>query len=140
MVSVLIIDESAPARDALGGYLHSIGCRVVAESGSTAQALELFRATRPALVVLDIAVPRAGGLDALSLFRQMRKEAPRMPILVVTAAASREVRRIFIREGALDYLVKPLDGASLEWMRRRLENNFSELEARSTRPMAHAHA
>jgi DNA-binding response OmpR family regulator len=134
-VRALIIDDQVSSRGMLRSYLTSIGCEIAGEATDTLQALELFRRLRPELVLLEIAVLRKGGLGALTLFRHMRKEARWMPIVVVTTLASPDARQSFLDEGALDYLVKPLDGASLEWIRRRLENEFPELE---NRPQPHS--
>ncbi len=58
----------------------------------------------------------------------MHKEAPHRPILIVTMLASADARQKFLDEGALDYLIEPLDGAALGWMRGLLEHEFPELQ------------
>jgi CheY-like chemotaxis protein len=60
----------------------------------------------------------------------MRAEVPDMPILVLSALAFPEVRKSFLREGALDYLVKLLTPPSFENVRDRLIKLFPELAQR----------
>ncbi len=130
-VRVLMVDDSVFVRDVLRHHLECIGCQVVAEAENTSQALDLFRTVAPALVTLDVAVARSGGVGALALFRAMREERPDTPILIVSAIAFPEIRKAFIREGALDYVVKPFDGGSFEHVCARLTTIFPQL-----RPMA----
>jgi two-component system chemotaxis response regulator CheY len=119
-VRVLLIDDSIFARDKLRQYLECTGCEVVAEAENTLQALDLFRTVQPAMVVLDTAVPQTGGIGALALFRMMRRESPVIPIVVMSALAVPEIRKSFLRDGALDYVSKPLDAASFEQLRMRI--------------------
>jgi two-component system, chemotaxis family, chemotaxis protein CheY len=125
---VLMIDDSVFVRDVFRHHLECIGCSVVAEAENTLQALDLFRTVSPDLVTLDVAVPQTGGIGALALFRIMRSENPGVPILVISALAFPEVRKSFVREGALDYIVKPLTAQSFETVRVRLARTFPELQ------------
>lgn len=126
-VRVLMVDDSLFVRDVLRHHLECIGCEVVAEAENTLQALDLFRTVMPSLVMLDVGVPAVGGIGALNLFRMMRAENPDVHILVASAIAFPEVRKAFLREGALDYLVKPFDGSSFEKVCQRLVELFPEL-------------
>ncbi|MGH7933997.1 MAG: response regulator [Candidatus Binataceae bacterium] len=126
-VRVLMVDDSLFVRDVLRHHLECIGCEVVAEAATTRQALDLFRTVAPSLVMLDVGVSRLGGIGALNLFRIIRAESPDVPILVASAVAFPEVRKAFIREGALDYMVKPFDASSFERVCQRLVELFPEL-------------
>jgi CheY-like chemotaxis protein len=124
-------------RDVLRHHLECIGCEVVAEAENTLQALDLFRTVAPTLVTLDIAVPHTGGIGALALFRIMRTENPDIPILVISASAFPEIRKALLREGALDYVIKPFDASSFEQVCNSLIRMFPELRrltASSTKP------
>lgn len=129
-VRVLIVDDSVFLRDVVRHHLECIGCEVVAEAENTLQALDLFRNVSPALVILDVAVQQTGGIGALALFRIMRSENPHIPILVVSTMAFPEVRKAFLKEGALDYLLKPLSSSSFEQVRKKLVQHFPELGER----------
>ncbi len=127
LMRVLMVEESLPVRDVMRHHLECIGCEVVAEAGDTTQALDLFRTVAPALVTLDIAVSRRGGMGALALFRAMRTVNPQTPILIVSGPAFPEVRRTFLSEGALDYILKPLVDGSFEQLFARLSAIFPQL-------------
>jgi CheY-like chemotaxis protein len=136
-VRVLMVDDSVFVRDVLRHHLECIGCEVVAEAENTLQALDLFRTVAPTLVMLDVAVPHTGGIGALALFRIMRTENPGIPILVISASAFPEIRKALLREGALDYVIKPFDASSFEQVCNSLIRMFPELRrltASSTKP------
>jgi len=137
-VRVLMVDDSVFVRDVLRHHLECIGCEVVAEAENTLQALDLFHTVSPTLVTLDVAVPHTGGIGALALFRIMRSENPNVPILVVSAGAYPEIRKAFLREGALDYVIKPFDSTSFELVCNRLVAMFPELTVVAHRPSSPA--
>ena len=122
-----MIDDSVFVRDVLRHHLECIGCDVVAEAENTLQALDLFRTVSPTLVTLDVAVPHTGGIGALALFRIMRCENPAVPVMVVSASAYPEIRQAFLREGALDYVIKPFNSTGFEHVCNRLVAMFPEL-------------
>lgn len=126
-VRVLMIDDSVFVRDTLRHHLECIGCEVVAEAENTTQALDLYRTVNPSLVTLDVTVPRIGGIGPLALFRMIRADNPKIPILIVTAIAFPEIRRSFLREGALDYLTKPFEAESFVKVCCKLGEVFPEL-------------
>jgi response regulator of citrate/malate metabolism len=64
----------------------------------------------------------------------MRRENPGVPILVVSASAYPEIRKAFLREGALDYVIKPFDSTSFEQVCNRLVRMFPELTIVGHRP------
>jgi DNA-binding NarL/FixJ family response regulator len=127
-VRVLMVDDSLLVRDVLRHHLECLGCEVVAEAENTLQALDLFRTVAPRLIILDVSVAHSGGIGALGLFRIMRKEQPGIPILVVSAGAYPELRESLLREGALDYVLKPFDASSLAQVCKSLIKMFPELK------------
>jgi two-component system, chemotaxis family, chemotaxis protein CheY len=135
-VRVLIVDDSVFVRDVLRHHLECIGCEVVAEAENTIQAFNLFRTVAPNLVTFDVAVPRVGGIGAMALFRIMRSHNPEVPILILSASAYPQVREAFLREGALDYIMKPFDASSFKRVCNRLVGMFPDLirSARSEFP------
>lgn len=130
-----MIDDSVLVRDVLRHHLECIDCAVVAEAENTLQALNLFRTVSPDLVTLDVAIPQIGGLGALALFRIMRNESPNSPILVISGLAFPEVKKSFLREGALDYVTKPFNPQSFENVRKRLVETFPALQVSVQRPL-----
>jgi len=123
----LMIDDSISGRDVLRHHLDCIGCEVVAEAENTQQALALFRTVAPSLVALEVGVPQTGGIGALALVRIMRSERPDVRVLTMGTLAFPEVRKSFLREGVLDYIIKPLDAHSFAQVHNRLEESFPQL-------------
>lgn len=125
-VRVLMVDDSLLVRDVLRHHLECLGCEVVAEAENTLQALDLFRTVAPTLIILDVSVAHTGGIGALALFKMMRREQPGIPILVVSASAYPELRESLLREGALDYVLKPFDASSLAQVCKSVLKMFPE--------------
>jgi len=75
-VRVLIADSSGITRDIMRNHLECGGCQIVAETETVPQTIDLFRTTRPDVVTLDIGLRSERGLDAVSLFRMIRRESP----------------------------------------------------------------
>jgi two-component system chemotaxis response regulator CheY len=133
-VRVLMVDDSLFVRDVLRHHLECMGCEVVAEAANTGQALDLYRTVKPALVTLDVSVPRTGGIGALALFRVIRLDNPQIPILIISEIAFPEIRKSFLREGALDYLMKPFEGGSFVKVCGKLSEIFPELNLVAQQP------
>ncbi len=110
--SVLLIEDDAHTRDAMSELLAGAGLRVIA-SDEGRKALELAGFTRPALVVLDLAMHGMDGWE----FLERRGEVPALegvPVLVVTASTGEPPRGTAV-------LRKPVDpGELLATIRRML--------------------
>jgi CheY-like chemotaxis protein len=129
-VRVLIADNSGITRDIMRNHLECGGCQIVAETETVAQAVDLFRTTRPDVVTLDIGLRSERGLDAVSLFRMIRRESPETSIVIVSASQAPDDNHIYLREGALECIVEPFDSYGLERMWRRLSDIYPELRRR----------
>jgi DNA-binding response OmpR family regulator len=99
---VLIVEDEATLRETLAYDLAKEGYQV-AKSDDGAEALELTRAERFDLIVLDIMLP---SLDGLSFCRILRKEQA-TPIIMLTARGGEVDRIVGLESGADDYIVKP---------------------------------
>jgi two-component system response regulator HydG len=102
---ILIVDDDPGQRSLLDSFLRSQGFdTLVAASGE--QALEFLRARSPSMMISDVRMPGMTGLETL---RQARQENSVLPVLLVTAYA--EIREAVgaMRDGALNYLAKPID-------------------------------
>jgi two-component system response regulator MprA len=96
------VDDDPRVRSAVGRRLGFEGFTVeLASSG--AEALDLFSAETPDLVILDVMLPE---MDGLEVARQLRLISP-VPILMLTARDAIADRVAGLRSGADDYLVKP---------------------------------
>jgi two-component system, NtrC family, nitrogen regulation response regulator GlnG len=104
---VLVVDDEPLIRWALSDRLASAGC-LVCEAGDGCSALDYFRegASRIDLVVLDVNLPDANGLD---LLKQIRHLCPACPVVLMTASATADTLQEARDNGAYDLLPKPFD-------------------------------
>ncbi len=104
---VLVVDDDRENREILARMLARHGYDVLtAESGEA--ALERLDEQLPDLVLLDVIMTGMNGFDVLKVIRNRHRDTE-LPVIMVTAESEREnVVRAF-REGANDYLTKPLD-------------------------------
>jgi CheY-like chemotaxis protein len=133
-VRVLIADSSGPTRDIIRSHLECGGCQVVAETVTVAQTVDLVRTTRPDVITLDIGLRSAQGVDALSLFRTIRRASPATSIVMVGASRSSDNQRIYRRKGALECIAEPFDRFGLKRMWRRLSDTYPELKRSDQAP------
>jgi DNA-binding response OmpR family regulator len=77
-----------------------------------------------------VMMPVVDGIDSLIAFREMRKENPRVAILMVSAIPFEKTRDTFREEGALGYVLKPFNKYSFDQVRLRLAREFPELDLR----------
>lgn len=102
---ILIVDDDASQRSLLNSFLSGQGFKtVVVDSGE--RALEALRAQKISMMISDVRMPGISGLETLRL---ARKEHARLPILLVTAYSDIREAVDAIRDGAVDYLAKPID-------------------------------
>jgi DNA-binding NarL/FixJ family response regulator len=110
-IRVLIADDHAIVRDGVRALLaQAEDIEVVGEASDGAAAIEACRRLRPDLVLMDIAMPGLGGLEAAL---QIRKELPDVRVLVLTQYDDREYVRRFLKLGASGYVLKKAAGAEL---------------------------
>jgi DNA-binding NtrC family response regulator len=102
---ILVVDDEANLREALVKLLARAGHHVQAV-GSAAEARELVRARRLQLVLTDLRLP---GADGVSLLRDIKALDPAVEVIVMTAYGTIQTAVEAMREGAYDYVEKPLD-------------------------------
>jgi two-component system, OmpR family, KDP operon response regulator KdpE len=100
---VLIVDDDASVRRALHTTLQTLGFSTSEASGGE-EALVLARAFPYDVVLLDVNMP---GLDGLETCRQLRRQLPRIAILMLTVRDSEEDKVQALESGADDYVTKP---------------------------------
>jgi two-component system, NtrC family, response regulator AtoC len=102
---VLIVDDDPASRRLLEVRLRPLECDV-ATAGNGEQALTAIRKDLPDLVLLDLQMPRMGGMEVL---RALRQEGVDVPTIVITAHGSIESAVEAMKEGAHDFITKPID-------------------------------
>ena len=110
-IRVLIADDHAIVRDGVRALLAlSEDITVVGEAANGQQAVELARSLSPDVILMDIAMPGLGGLEATI---EIRKDNPQAKILVLTQYEDREYIRRFLKAGVSGYVLKKAAGAEL---------------------------
>ena len=111
MIRVLIADDHALVRDGVRALLATAGdIQVVAEASDGREAVERARATSPDVVLIDIAMPGLGGLEAVPM---LRREVPGAKILILTQYEQADYVRRFLRLGVAGYVLKKAAGTEL---------------------------
>ena len=106
---VLIVDDETDVRATLGDYLREEGFDVL-EAANGLEAMLQVRRVRPRAVVLDLMMPRLGGLEILKWIRAFD---PAIGVVIVTGAEDSALHRQALALGALAVLGKPLQGSAL---------------------------
>jgi two-component system KDP operon response regulator KdpE len=101
--TVLIVDDEASIRISLRTILSGLGFSVV-EAARGEEAVSLVRTAQFDIVLLDINMPGLGGIEVCRL---MRKNAPLLPIVMLTVQDSEDRKVEALDAGADDYITKP---------------------------------
>jgi response regulator of citrate/malate metabolism len=124
VITVLVVDDDFRVAQLHAEFVGQIpGMRVVGHAHTARAALESIARHEPDLVLLDIYLPDASGLRILRRLRAMPENRP--DVMLLTAARDMQAVRTAMQEGALHYLIKPVDFATL---RERL-TAYAELHA-----------
>jgi two-component system, NtrC family, response regulator AtoC len=115
MNRVLIADDDPASRRLLEVRLRPLECDV-ASAGNGEQALSAIRKDLPDLVLLDLQMPKMGGLEVL---RALRQEGIAVPTIVITAHGSIESAVEAMKEGAHDFITKPVDAKHFDIVVRK---------------------
>jgi DNA-binding NtrC family response regulator len=104
---ILIVDDDQDIVTMLQDRLEASGYRTVT-AGDGQRGLELVEQESPNLLLLDLALPRLNGMDVLKRLAQTRNMDD-LPVIVMTAAGTIPDAVEAMRQGAYDFLLKPLD-------------------------------
>ena len=111
--TILIVDDEMRMRRVIADYLHIKNFRT-AEAADGVEALEMFRAEKPDLVLLDVMMPRMNGWDVCRTIR----ETHQTPIIMLTARSEEADELQGFELGADEYIAKPF---SLKILLARIE-------------------
>jgi DNA-binding response OmpR family regulator len=109
MKKILVVEDDLSVQRALKRLFESEDYTVEVSTDGQA-GLESFRASPPSAVVLDLRLPGMPGND---LCREIKKEAPAMPVIVLSAKASVSDKVLLLELGADDYVTKPFSPREL---------------------------
>jgi DNA-binding NtrC family response regulator len=131
-VSILIVDDEFSVRDSLEHWFRRDGYRT-ASAANGQEALQRLQEDRWDLVLLDMKMP---GMDGLELQRRIRAVDPEIVTVIITAFGSVETAVTALKDGAFDYVTKPIDPDELSHVvqraveRRRLRSENIALKAK----------
>jgi two-component system, response regulator PdtaR len=110
MTRILVAEDEPIARMDLREMLENLGYSVVGEAGDGVAAVNLARALKPDLVLMDVKMPEQDGISAAQTLAQERVT----PVLLLTAYSDREFVDRAVDAGVMGYLVKPFAEAQLK--------------------------
>jgi DNA-binding NtrC family response regulator len=127
---VLVVDDDAASRRLLSAIVEGEGIEVV-EAEDARGGRDRIEHLPVDVVVLDLHLPGADGLDLLA---HLRRVVPEVPVVMLTADADVRTAVRAVRAGAFDYLTKPIDPAEVTvTVRRALETRALQSEVQSLR-------
>src|SRR5688572_28596108 len=100
---VLLVDDDRLSREAMADWLRREGFEVIAVADGQAAARHIHDGV--AVLVTDLKMPRT---DGLQLLRLAREKAPHAAVILVTGHGTVETAVAALKEGAFDYLTKPV--------------------------------
>jgi len=101
-VRAVVIDDTSDIRELMSIVLTRSGMEVVGQAGDGRTGVDVVRAERPDVVLLDLAMPVMDGVEALPLIRELVPDAQ----IIVLSAFAGAVREQVLDRGADGYLVK----------------------------------
>jgi two-component system, OmpR family, alkaline phosphatase synthesis response regulator PhoP len=109
MDRILVVEDDRAVQKALKRLFESEGYTVDATNDGTA-GLGAFRADPPSAVVLDLRLPGTPGMEVC---REIKNEAPSLPVIILSAAADVVDKVLLLELGADDYITKPFSPKEL---------------------------
>jgi DNA-binding NtrC family response regulator len=119
---ILVADDQAASRTGLRALLARWGYEVE-EAANGREALERAMSWTPAVVIADLVMPE---LDGMELLKQLQQEVPFASVIILTGHGSIETAVTAVKNGAYDYLTKPVDPARLRIL---IEKSLEKAEA-----------
>ena len=109
MYRILIADDSLYMRESLRDILRDAGHEVIGEAASGNNAVEIYRALLPDIVMLDTAMPDGNGMDALKNIIEINGDAI---VVMLTVVGKPDIVLKALEYGARGFLTKPFDKTS----------------------------
>ncbi|QVL33301.1 sigma-54-dependent Fis family transcriptional regulator [Telmatocola sphagniphila] len=115
MPTLLVVDDEPSVCYSFSRVFSDANTRIIT-AGTIAEGLKLHQAEQPEVVVLDLQLPDGSGLKA---FEAIRALTPKQPVIFITAHGTTSTAIEAMKEGAFDYLIKPLDFDRVKEILRR---------------------
>ena len=125
---IIIIDDEEPIITSLTGVLRFGGISNTIGINDSRNALDIVRENPVVIILLDLTMPHISGVELLPMIRE---EFPDLPVTIITGNTEISIAVDCMKNGAFDYLVKPVESSKLiatvrravEIMELRLENS-----------------
>lgn len=108
LAKILVVDDEPANTVLLETLLRRWGYKSVTVTNDGNQALDLCRTLKPDILMLDLHMPGTDGFQIMAQLPEAEDDV-RMPVIVLTADASRETKRRALASGAHDLVTKPFD-------------------------------
>jgi len=115
---VLVVDDEPVVRESLAAWLAEDGYQVVA-AASGEEALDLAPGREWLACLVDLKMP--GGIDGIETMRRLRADRPDLPVVIITAHGTIDTAVAAMKEGAVDYVLKPFDPEDVSTILQRIE-------------------
>lgn len=125
--TVLVIDDESSIRESLEMFLREKGLDVHT-AGTRVEGIDAWRVHHPQIIILDIRLPDGSGLDMLT---QITAADPDVKVIMITAYHDMETTIEAMRQGAYDYIHKPLDVDEID---RAVSNSLRIANASRSHP------
>ncbi len=136
VIELVLVDDHAVVRQGLRSVLERApDVRVVGEAATPAEAMEVVAAARPSLVLLDLKLSSAPGLEGLDLCARLVAAHPGLAVLMLTTTLEDSLVVAALRNGAKGYVVKEVDTSELLRAIRAVHQGENALDPRSSSAM-----
>lgn len=105
--SILVIDDSVTNLVLLEAVMEEEGYKTILAT-NVADGLKIMKSQRPALVLLDLLMPKSSGIDFLEAL-VVDEQISDIPVFVITAAHQEEYKEKVFQYGAAEFFTKPID-------------------------------
>jgi DNA-binding NarL/FixJ family response regulator len=102
-VKVLVVDDHEVVRTGIASLLSGSNVKIVAEAGSSSEAVKMATKHKPDVILLDIRLPDGDGLDAMP---KLKKSAPKASVVVLSTYDNPTYVARAVASGASDYMLK----------------------------------
>ncbi len=128
-MSILVVDDESEMRAAIKEALQRKGYSVELASNGD-DAVKKFSETDYSMVISDMRMPGFGGMEVL---REVKRLKPEVPVLLITAFGTIEKAVEAVKEGAVDFIIKPFSLESLEAMVEKALKQVEEISGFETK-------
>ena len=135
-IDLVLVDDHAVVRQGLRSVLErEPDIRVVGEAGAPDEAMAVVAAAAPSLVLLDLKLSSAPGLEGLDLCARLTRAHPGLAVLVLTTTLEDSVVVTALRNGARGYVVKEVDTTELLRAIRAVDQGENAFDPRTSSAM-----